>query len=68
MQAIGALMSLAAVPVFFLCRRLALTDGWALAIAFFTVAVPDLLYASWIVAEPVAYPSRSALSLPEPLR
>ena len=56
-QAIGALaMSLAAVPVFFLCRRLALTDGWALAIAFFAVAVPDLLYASWIVAEPVAYP------------
>lgn len=56
-QTIGALaMSLAAVPVFFLCRRLALTDGWALAIAFFAVAVPDLLYASWIVAEPVAYP------------
>jgi hypothetical protein len=56
-QVIGAFtMSLAAVPVFFLCRRLGLADVWALSLAAFTVAVPDLLYASWIVAEPVAYP------------
>jgi hypothetical protein len=56
-QVIGAFaMSLAAVPVFLLCRRLGLAAGWSLALAFFAVAVPDLLYASWVVAEPVAYP------------
>jgi hypothetical protein len=56
-QVLGAFaMSLAAVPVFLLCRRLGLAAGWSLTLAFFAVAVPDLLYASWVVAEPVAYP------------
>jgi hypothetical protein len=56
-QVIGAFaMSLAAIPVFLLCRRLGITAGWSLALAFFAIAVPDLLYASWVVAEPIAYP------------
>lgn len=56
-QLLGSLaMSLAAVPVFLLARRLGLGQGIALAVAALTVAVPDLLYASWIVAEPFAYP------------
>ena len=56
-QATGALcMSLAAVPVYFLGRRLGLGAGLALGLAAVTVAVPDLFYASWIIAEPVAYP------------
>jgi hypothetical protein len=56
-QVIGALaMSLAAVPVYLLARRLELGTKVCLALALFAVAVPDLVYASWIVAEPLAYP------------
>jgi hypothetical protein len=56
-QGLGALaMSLAAVPAFLLARRLGAGSGTALALAAFAVAVPDLLFASWIVAEPFAYP------------
>ncbi len=56
-QTIGALaMSLAAIPVYWLARRLGLTAGVALGAAAFSIALPDLIYASWIVAEPFAYP------------
>jgi hypothetical protein len=56
-QMIGAAtMSLAAIPAFLLARRLGLGRGVALAAAAFAVAIPDLVYASWVVAEPVAYP------------
>jgi hypothetical protein len=56
-QLLGSLaMSLAAVPVFLLARRLGLGQGVALGVAALAVAVPDMLYASWIVAEPFAYP------------
>jgi hypothetical protein len=52
----AAAMSLAAVPVWLLARRLGVSRGLALGCAALAVALPDLLYASWIVAEPVAYP------------
>lgn len=56
-QGVGALaMSLAAVPAFLLARRLGAGRLLALGVAAFTVAVPDLLFASWVVAEPFAYP------------
>jgi hypothetical protein len=56
-QVIGSLaMSLAAIPVYLLARRLALGTKTSLALALFAVAIPDLVYASWVVAEPVAYP------------
>jgi hypothetical protein len=56
-QAIGALaMSLAAVPVCLIARRLGLSAKVSLALAAFTVLVPDLLYASFISAEALAYP------------
>jgi hypothetical protein len=56
-QTMGALaMSLAAVPAFLLVRSLGLGRGFALAGAVFAVAVPDLVYAGWVVAEPFAYP------------
>src|SRR5688572_28143514 len=56
-QVIGALtMSLAAVPIYLLARRLDLGTKACLVLALFAVAVPDLVYASWVVAEPVAYP------------
>lgn len=55
-QALGALgMSLVAVPVFALGRRLGLGRPLALAAAALSLAVPDLLFASWIMAEPFAY-------------
>jgi hypothetical protein len=56
-QAIGALaMSLAAVPAFLLARRLGLSARVSFVIAVFTVLVPDLLYASFVSAEALAYP------------
>ncbi len=56
-QTIGALvMALGAVPVYWLARRLGLGAKLALGLAALAVTVPDLLYGSWIVAEPVAYP------------
>jgi hypothetical protein len=56
-QAFDALaVSLAAIPVFLLARRLGLSRGIALLGGAFALALPDLLYSSWIVAEPVAYP------------
>ncbi len=56
-QSIGALaMSLAAVPVYLLARRLGLSGRIALVLSAFAVLVPDLLYASFISSECLAYP------------
>jgi hypothetical protein len=56
-QLIGAVaMSLACVPVFLLARRLELGRGLALGLAALALAVPDMVYAGWILAETVAYP------------
>lgn len=49
-------MSLAAVPVFLLARRLGLAKAFALAAAVLAVLVPDLFYVAYILAEPIAYP------------
>ncbi|HSE80219.1 MAG TPA: hypothetical protein VLA87_00840 [Gaiellaceae bacterium] len=56
-QAVGALaMSLAAVPILLLARRLGLGAGVSLALAALTLVVPDFVYAGWVLAEPFAYP------------
>ena len=56
-QTLGALaISLAAVPVYWLARRLGLRAGVALGIATLALVLPDLVYGTWIVAEPFAYP------------
>jgi hypothetical protein len=56
-QGLGALaMSLAAVPAFLLARRVGTSRPLALGAAAFTLAIPDLLFASWVIAEPFAYP------------
>jgi hypothetical protein len=52
----AAAMSLAVIPVWLLARRLGVSRGLALGCAALAVALPDLLYGSWIVAEPIAYP------------
>ena len=48
--------SLGAVPVYLLVRRLGFGAGAALAAAALTVASPDLLFASFVLSEPLAYP------------
>ena len=56
-QALGAFaMSLVALPVFALGRKVGLGRPLALAAAALSLAVPDLLFASWVMAEPFAYP------------
>lgn len=56
-QTIGALaMSLAAIPVYVLARRLGLSQRMGLALAALAVLVPDLVYASFVTSEPFAYP------------
>ena len=48
--------SLAAIPAYLLCRRLDLPRWLGLAVAALTVAVPDGVYASTMLADPLAYP------------
>jgi len=49
-------MSLAAVPVFLIVRRLRGGTGWALAAAALAVAAPTLTFSSYVTADAVAYP------------
>ena len=49
-------MSLAAVPVYLLCRRVGLGKWFALGAGLFAVMSPDLFYVSFVLAEPIAYP------------
>jgi hypothetical protein len=56
-QGLNALaMSLAAVPVYLLARRLGLGKWFALGCALLAVACPDLFYVSFVLGEPIAYP------------
>jgi hypothetical protein len=56
-QAENALaMSLAAIPVYLLVRKLGGSASWALAGAALTVAAPDVFFASFVLADAVAYP------------
>ena len=56
-QAENALaMSLAAVPVYLLVRRLGGGDWLSLAAAALTVVSPDLFFSSFVLADAIAYP------------
>ncbi len=56
-QSLGVLaMSLAAIPVYVLARRLGLSTRIGLALAALAVLVPDFVYASFVASEPFAYP------------
>jgi len=56
-QALNAVsMSVAAVPVYLLARKLSLRTWFALAAAAVTLLVPDLFYVAFVLAEPIAYP------------
>src|SRR6266508_121119 len=52
----AVLFSLAAIPAYLLCRRLGLARWLAIAVAALAVAVPDGVYASTMLADPLAYP------------
>lgn len=55
-KAINSLvMSCAAVPVYFLARRL-LSRGWAIAVASLSVAIPSLVYTGMVMTESLYYP------------
>jgi hypothetical protein len=49
-------MSLGAVAVFWLARRLGLSPWLAVALGTFTLAIPDMNYSAWILADPFAFP------------
>jgi hypothetical protein len=51
----SVVMSLAAVPAFFLARRL-VSRGWALAAAALAVAVPSMAYTGMVLTENLFYP------------
>ena len=56
-QAENALaMSLAAVPVYLLTKRLGLGSGFSLVAGALAVASPDLFFVSFVLADPLAYP------------
>jgi len=48
--------SLAAIPVFLIARRLALPSWQCLLCAAFTLAVPELVYTSYVTADAIALP------------
>ena len=56
-QGVHALVvSLAAIPAYLLARRVGLSPVLALAIGALAVAIPDTVYASSMLADPLAYP------------
>jgi hypothetical protein len=52
----AAFVSFAVIPAYLLCKRLALPRWLALSVAAFAVAVPDGVYASGMLSDPLAYP------------
>ncbi len=48
-------LSLAALPVYGLARRLELGTGWALFSAVFAVAIPQAIFVDYILADPLGY-------------
>jgi hypothetical protein len=49
-------MSLAAIPVYLLCRRLQASHRIGLAAAVVSVTLPSLIWASYLTADAIAYP------------
>jgi hypothetical protein len=50
------LVSLAAVPAYLIARKVGLSPVLALAVGALAVAIPDTVYASSMLADPLAYP------------
>jgi hypothetical protein len=56
------LMSMTAVPAYYLARRV-VTPGWSLAVAALSVAVPAMAYSSLVMTEALFYPGFVAACL-----
>ncbi len=52
----SVVMSLAALPVYWLGRRLGLSTWLAFAASALALATPSMLYSSWLLGEALAYP------------
>jgi hypothetical protein len=52
----AVLFSLAAIPTYLICGRLGLARWLGIAVAALAVALPDGVYASTMLADPLAYP------------
>jgi hypothetical protein len=52
----AVLFSLAAIPAYLICRRLGLARWIGITVGALTVALPDGVYASTMLADPLAYP------------
>lgn len=50
------LMSLAAVPVYLIARRLSVRTTHALLCAVFAVSIPDLVFSAYTLSDPAGYP------------
>ncbi|HEX5467968.1 MAG TPA: hypothetical protein VFW80_02855 [Gaiellaceae bacterium] len=67
-------MSLAAFVAYWFARRLGLSAWLSVAIGAFAVAIPDVLYSGWMLADPFAYPlalaavGTAVVALSEPSR
>ncbi len=56
-------VSLTAVPVYLLARRLGIGEGLSLLVVALSLLPPALLYAGWVISEPFAYPLVAAAML-----
>jgi hypothetical protein len=52
----AAFFSLAAIPAYMICRRIGLAGWLGIPVAALAVAIPDGVYASTMLADPLAYP------------
>jgi hypothetical protein len=52
----AVVMSLAGVAAYWLARRVGVGEWLAVGMAAFAVAIPDMFYSAWILADPLAYP------------
>jgi hypothetical protein len=52
----AVVMSLAGVAAYWLARRVGTGEWLAVGMAAFAVAIPDMFYSAWILADPFAYP------------
>lgn len=51
----AAAMSLAAIPIYLICRRLSLSTGWSLGVAITASAYPGLIYSGYVTADSLGY-------------
>lgn len=51
----AAAMSLAAIPIYLICRRLSLSPSWSLGVTIAASAYPGLVYSGYVTADALGY-------------